>query len=237
MSPGKAASTITSQRACLLLHGFTGGPFEVKPLADHLASGGYACAMPTLPGHGDGPRRLEQVRRADWLRAAEAAAASMAERFGAFDLCGFSMGGMIAGYLANRYPVRRLVLLNAAVYYISPRRFLRNAVKQLQDGNWRQLAVKHDTPLGAIVEFSRLVRELKPELARIETPTLIAQGGLDEVVHPRSAAYIARKIKGRKEVIVLPNSRHMICLGPDAKQLFVQVERFLHEPMNASRAE
>ncbi|MCI3920337.1 alpha/beta fold hydrolase [Paenibacillus sp. TRM 82003] len=226
---GTKGTQTTATRACLLLHGFTGGPYEVKPLAEHLAACGYACAMPTLPGH-DGPlRSLHTVRRDAWLREAEAAAAAMTERFGSFDLVGFSMGGLIAGYLANRYPVRRLALLNTAVYYVSPGRFVRNAMKQLKEGNWRRLSAKHGTPLGAVVEFTRLVRELKPELARIKAPTLIAQGELDEVVHPRSASYIASKLKGKKEVVVLPNSQHMICLGPDSKQLFGQIERFFIE--------
>ena len=34
---------------------------------------------------------------------------------------GFSMGGLIAMYLALRYPIDKLVLLSAAAKYISPR--------------------------------------------------------------------------------------------------------------------
>jgi carboxylesterase len=213
-------------RACLLLHGFTGGPFEVKPLAEYLASRGYSCIVPTLPGHDAPLRMLHTVRRSEWLQAAEASATLLAARFGSFDLVGFSMGGLLAAHLANRYPVRRMALLNAAVFYISPVRFLRNVINQLREGRLRELRVKHDTPLGAVIEFTKLVRELKPEFARVTTPTLIAQGEQDEIVHPRSAAYIARKIKGNKEIAVFPNSRHMICLGPESQRLFSQVEHF-----------
>ena len=34
------------------------------------------------------------------------------------------MGGLLAAYLSVRYPVRRLILLNTAVIYVSPGRML-----------------------------------------------------------------------------------------------------------------
>src|SRR5580704_15003176 len=36
----------------LVLHGFTGSPFSMRPLADKLAEAGYAVELPRLPGHG-----------------------------------------------------------------------------------------------------------------------------------------------------------------------------------------
>ncbi|WP_199614890.1 alpha/beta hydrolase [Paenibacillus alkalitolerans] len=214
-------------RACLLLHGFTGGPHELEPLARHLSSLGWICSVPTLAGHGGPLRSLRDIHRSEWIATAAAAADSLQERFGTFDLVGFSMGGLIAAYLSNRYPVRKLVLLNAAVTYISPRRFVQNAVRQVRSGSAEQLRVKHETPVRSVFQFMQLVRELKPEIDGIRVPTLIVQGDLDEIVHPRSARYINNRIQGEKELAVFPNSRHMICLGQEAEELFLKVERFL----------
>src|SRR3546814_4504262 len=36
----------------LVLHGFTGTPVSMRPLADGLADAGFAVEMPRLPGHG-----------------------------------------------------------------------------------------------------------------------------------------------------------------------------------------
>jgi len=213
-------------RACLLLHGFTGGPFEVEPLARHLRACGWHCVAPTLPGHGEPLRELKNVRFADWLAAASAEAESLIARYGAIDVVGFSMGGLLAAYVANRYPVRRLALLNAAVYYISPMRFLRNAARQLRSDGLKGLRIKHETPPAAILEFAKLVRTLRPELARVAQPTFIAQSERDEIVHPRSAQYISRAVRGEKEAVSYPNSLHMICGGPDAGQLFIHIEQF-----------
>ncbi|HZG85292.1 alpha/beta hydrolase [Paenibacillus sp.] len=217
---------MSRNRACLLLHGFTGGPYEVEPLARHLRACGWHCVAPTLPGHGESLRALKNVRYADWLAAASAAAESLIARTGPIDVVGFSMGGLLAAHIANRYPVRRVALLNAAVYYISPMRFLRNAARQVRSDGWKGLRIKRETPPSAILEFAKLVRAVRPELYRVAQPTFIAQSEQDEIVHPRSAQYIYRAVRGEKEAVLYPNSLHMICGGPDAGLLFAHIERF-----------
>ncbi|WP_274364643.1 alpha/beta hydrolase [Paenibacillus thermotolerans] len=214
-------------RACLLIHGFTGGPYEVEPLAAHLALRGADCFTPTLAGHGGPLSELRGIPRQEWLASASAEAERIAERYGAFDCVGFSMGGLIAAYLANRYPVRKLVLLNAAVIYISPKRFLENAIEVIRNGHVEDMRIKSETPVKAVFEFMRLVRELKPEIGLVRAPTMIVQGDRDEIVHPKSAAYLDHHMNTEKELHIFPNSRHMICLGPEAKELFEKVERFL----------
>ncbi|XEC95654.1 alpha/beta hydrolase [Paenibacillus tarimensis] len=216
-----------NSRACLLLHGFTGGPFEVEPLARHLRLRGWTCLVPTLAGHGGHLEELRHTGREEWIASASAAADTLKEQYGEFDLIGFSMGGLIAAYLANRYPVRKLVLLNAAVIYFSPGRFVRNAAELIRSGKREQLRVKHETPIKAVIQFMRLVRELRPEIDHIHMPVFIAQGDCDEVVHPRSASYIYRRIRGEREMAMFPKSRHMICLGEEREALFLQVEKFL----------
>lgn len=214
-------------RACLLIHGFTGGPYEVEPLAAHLASRGADCFTPKLAGHGGPLSELRGVPRQEWLATAASEAERIAERYGQFDCVGFSMGGLIGAYLANRYPVRRLVLLNAAVIYISPKRFLENAIETIRAGNLEDMRKKSETPVKAVFEFMRLVRELKPEIGLVRVPTMIVQGDRDEIVHPKSADYLVQHMNTERELHIFPNSRHMICLGPESEELFVKVEQFL----------
>lgn len=217
-------------RVCLLLHGFSGGPYELMPLARHLERRGFLCEVPTLPGHGGKLRDLHRFRYTEWVRAAEKEAETLAAAHGSINVVGFSMGGLLAAHVANRFPVRRMALLNAAVYYVSPGRFLRNAVRLLRSGLRREmLREKRDMPLGAVVEFMKLVRALKPEFGRVAVPTFIAQGEQDEVVHPLSAQYIAQRVQGRKTVAKYPFSRHMICFEPDAPLLFRHIEQFFAE--------
>src|SRR5437763_11154588 len=58
---------------CLLLHGFTGTPQNVRPLADYLARRGLAVSVPRSAGHGTTVQDLDTTGPGDWLGTAEQA--------------------------------------------------------------------------------------------------------------------------------------------------------------------
>ena len=57
----------------LLVHGFTGSPYELHLLAAHLHAIGYSCLVPRLAGHHQSLATLAATGWADWLGSAEAA--------------------------------------------------------------------------------------------------------------------------------------------------------------------
>src|SRR5438045_6670771 len=87
--------------ACLLLHGLTGSPAEVRPVGEALAKAGFRAVGPLLPGHGTTPRDLMRVHRTDMLAAASDALRSLRGARRVF-LCGLSMGALIAVELCAR---------------------------------------------------------------------------------------------------------------------------------------
>ncbi|SDC45860.1 Esterase/lipase [Paenibacillus sp. UNCCL117] len=219
------------ERGCLLLHGFTGGPFEVEPLADYLHGLGYECRIPMLPGHDQELRELGRVSWRDWLDAAAGEAYEMSRQYETFDVVGFSMGGLLSAYVANRFPIRRLVLLNAAAIYVSPLLLIRDLAERMRLHDWEHWGRVKRVPLLATLQFMKLARYAKTrELGRVAVPTLIAQGRKDQIVHPRSARYIYNRLQGDKELIYFPQSRHMLCFEPDAPEVFRTVGRFLSLP-------
>ena len=56
----------------LVLHGFTGNPQSMRPLAQALAAAGFTVELPLLPGHGTSVEDLIPTRWEDWSGAAEA---------------------------------------------------------------------------------------------------------------------------------------------------------------------
>jgi len=216
--------------ACLLLHGFAGGPHELKPLSQALESAGFRTRLPVLPGHGGPLRQLAEATYEDWLRAAEQHAQEMLETCETFDVVGFSMGGLLAAYVANRFPVRRVVLLNAAVIYFSPGRFLRYAVDALKRRDFSHWKKSRETPLGASLQFVQLARSLRPEFSRITAPVLIVQGKLDPIVHPASAKWISRRVRGPGRIAWFARSRHMILQDVEAEDVIRAAVDFLQEP-------
>ncbi|ARF66847.1 hypothetical protein B7C51_02010 [Paenibacillus larvae subsp. pulvifaciens] len=117
------------QPPALLIHGFTGGTFELEPLSELLDERGIQAHLPEMPWSGERLVKRNKESWEDWLSEVTSYTNRFACEHSQFDLVGFSLGGMAAAYLANRFPVRRLVLVNAAVIYVSPVRFIIDSPK------------------------------------------------------------------------------------------------------------
>lgn len=216
-------------KVCLLLHGFTGGPYEVQPLADALETDGYRVLVPRLPGHDEQLDGLRTITHVDWIEAVDRYVEEALQQAESIDLVGFSMGGLLAAYAANRYRIRRLVLLSAAVVYVSPGRFTRSMLEMISRKEFSHLQRARQTPLRATWEFMRLAKRLRPEFNRIRVPTLIVQGEQDQIVHPVSARWIYRRVNAPKEMLMFPNSKHLVCQDSEADQIFHAVRQFLRQ--------
>src|SRR4051812_50156606 len=93
-------------RGVLCLHGFTGTPFEVRPLAEALAGHGFTVIAPALAGHCGTVEELARTRWPDWLASAEAGRDRLLARgHGARGgLAGISPVGHLEARLAGRPP-------------------------------------------------------------------------------------------------------------------------------------
>lgn len=104
---------------CLMIHGFTGGPDELAPLEDHLKQHtDWQIEVPVLPGHGK-HLDLHDVSHRKWIETAETTLKRLQQQHDTIYLIGFSMGGMIASYLAASYKIDKLVLLAAAGKFLA----------------------------------------------------------------------------------------------------------------------
>jgi carboxylesterase len=103
-------------KACLLVHGFTGGPDEMLGLGQHLAAAGHSVFGLRLPGHAGPPEELAAVRWADWLAAVHDGLAYLKARYDCVSLVGFSLGGALALLAAAAQPVERLVAIATPMY-------------------------------------------------------------------------------------------------------------------------
>src|SRR5699024_12565302 len=101
---------------------------------------------------------------------------------------GFSMGGMIAAYLAANYDVDKLVLLSTARKYVSFKylsAYIADAVGvgfkgKLDENEWYRHYKRKvtDVPLKTNLEFLKLVYRTKPILYEVSRPVFIAQESL-----------------------------------------------------------
>ncbi|MHA6253021.1 alpha/beta hydrolase [Oceanobacillus sp. CAU 1775] len=223
---------------CLLIHGYTGGPYEIGPLAEYLdEQTDWQIEVPTLPGHGK-ELDLKDVSFEDWIKAAENALEKLTKTYDTIYIVGFSMGGMIAAYLAAKYNVTKLVLLATAGKYLDFKQIrldihevIKDSVRGELENNMIYNHYKKklgQVPLKANFEFLKLVNFTRPYLKEIDAPVLIAHGQQDGVVPYKTAYYLDKEIHSEhKEIVLLDRSRHLLCLGDDKDTVNTMVYDFL----------
>ncbi len=225
---------------CLLIHGFTGGPYELGPLAEYLKEQtDWHIETPTLSGHGK-ELHLENTTYKDWITDAEDTLRQMAAKYDEIYIVGFSMGGMIAAYLAAKYNVNKLVLLATAGKYLDFKQIRADLHEVIRDGLKGELEnnkiYNHykkkfgQVPIKANIEFMKLINFTRPYLKDVDAPVLIAHGQQDSMVPYKTAYYLDKEIHSEyKELVLLDRSRLLLCLGDDKDTINLMVHDFLEK--------
>src|SRR5437867_4161013 len=97
---------------CLLVHGFTGTPAEMRPLGEALAKRGFPVHAVRLAGHGTSIDDLAGTRWPEWFASVEDGVAQLLATAPRLAVAGMSMGSLLALHLAATRPadVAALVL-------------------------------------------------------------------------------------------------------------------------------
>ncbi len=101
-------------RVVLLLHGLTASPMQCDALARSLHGRGDTVLVPRLPGHGARDRLTTQLRdlRGEHLLDAAREALAIARGLGvSVTVAGFSLGGLLAAWIAQHESVDHVVAI------------------------------------------------------------------------------------------------------------------------------
>jgi carboxylesterase len=239
--------------AALCLHGFTGTPYDVAPVAHALADAGFAVSAPLLAGHGQDAAALTASTWNDWVASAGAALdrIKVASDGGRVTLVGFSMGGLLALRLARTRPddVAALALLSVPLRlpdwqarilrgfghlpgFLKRRPFAslrKRGGSDVTDDRVRNAtpSLPH-MPLASLSELVALGDVVRRDLPFIAQPAFVAHGARDHTV-PRSAAFeLAGSLASPTvERLWLPRSGHLVILDVEHVELCAAVVRFL----------
>jgi carboxylesterase len=226
-------------KQCVLVHGFTGGPYEVAPLAEVLGREGFEIEVPILSGHGKGRSEMLRANREDWINSVEESCSKLftgpKDETGLRVLIGFSMGSLITAQLANAYSVDKLVMISPPLFYPNPKRLILDGLRLIFGTDqgakkyFKQYSAKfRNTPIRSTWEFRKLVEECSKCLPEINIPTLILQGELDQVVKPHSAMKVYEQIGSKdKEIHYFKQSRHLLVLDEEQEQVIDCIKRFV----------
>lgn len=101
------------KKALLMLHGFSSTPAVFRNLLPHL-SHYNAIIAPTLPGHGKTPHHFSSIKANEWLSYVENEFKQLSTEYETVDVLGLSLGGLLAGYLSQKFTINHLYLLAPA---------------------------------------------------------------------------------------------------------------------------
>jgi len=229
----------------IVIHGFTGNPVGVRPLAEALAERGYAVALPRLPGHGSHWRDMASTRYADWRGEVERVLDKLAARCQRVLLVGLSLGGTIALDVASSRrngPVAGVVAINATVLdrpgalarlapLLAP---LLPVVPAAMAG-----LVKNDiakpggdekaygwVPTRAANSLLAELPRIRSQLAAIRVPILVAYSPQDHSASPENSKVIPTLVNTEVVLLPLERSYHVATLDYDAELLEQRIAEF-----------
>jgi len=245
--PGCEPFSVSGGRdGVLVLHGFTGNPQSMRPLAEAIANAGYTVELPRLPGHGTTVEDMMTTGWADWSGAADAAYRELATRCDRVAVVGLSMGGGLTAFVAEEHPdVTALVFINALVK--PPVQEMRDGLKGLLDAGMEtmesigsdikkegsQEASYNATPLACAASLFDGIEKVWERLDTISVPTLILSSREDHVVSSDNSEDLARIVTGSVEHIWLEDSYHVATLDNDASLVDAHTVRFLDSIFSA----
>ena len=232
-------SSAGGSHGVLVLHGFTGNPQSMRPLAEAVAAAGFTVELPLLPGHGTAIEDMVPTRWADWCGAAETAYEALATRCDRVLVAGLSMGGTLACWLAERHPdIAGMAVVNPLVD--PPASDFRAALADLVaqgteviDGIGSDInkegvveAAYPGTPLSATLSLFDGVDAVHAALSAIHCPTLLLSSREDHVVPVVSGDVLERSVGGPVERVHLERSYHVATLDWDAPVIEERVVAF-----------
>ncbi len=222
----------------LVVHGFTGNPSSMRPLAERLAEAGFAVQLPRLPGHGTSWRQLQRTRWPDWVREARAALTILRAHTERQLVVGLSMGATIALHLLEtQTTLAGGVLINPAVDPADPRLRALPAVKWLVPslrGLGNDIAKPgadeqpyERVPLKALASLVELQRSVREHLDAVHQPLLVLTSAQDHVVDPAESRLVVERVASTDVThVTLERSYHVATLDYDADEIAERTIRF-----------
>jgi len=237
-----------SKPACLLIHGFTGTPKEMRWMGEYLNGQGYTSLGVRLAGHATVPKDMIASRWTDWTVSVEEAYSLLRGVTENIFLIGLSMGGVLSLLMSTRLaPQVRGVIAMSTLYKLphDPRlryvklisRFLPFMPKSKEAPGtgwfdkeaWKEHVAYPQNPVLSIGELNKLLGEMRAALPKVNVPVLLVHSKNDKYVLPENAALIDAALVNAsdKTTLYVTESGHVVTRDAARQQVFESAVEFI----------
>ncbi len=232
-----------NETVCILLHGFTGTPKEMRWLGDFLNKNSISVIAPRLPGHATSPEDMQRSTWGDWVSSIEDIYDLFKPQAERIFVVGLSMGGLLAGVSASYLKYDGLITISTPyefpqkdwrLPFLKQLSILQPKIKKEKD-NWHnpEAAIDHIDypyyPTKSIVELGSLISQFQKILPSLSLPSLHIHSKKDESVSFDHLEKIYRNNGSKnKEMFIVENSGHVVIREPDRFQVFQKILNFIN---------
>ncbi|MDD3392737.1 MAG: alpha/beta fold hydrolase [Bacilli bacterium] len=213
--------------AILFIHGFSATFSDNEYLINYLQKySEYDVLTFTLPGHDK--MIMTKVDYRKWIEYSEKEFNNLLDNYQKIYLIGHSMGGVIASYLASKYPskVAKLILIAPGFElgnysqvkddFIS----LIKRNKRYQTSGFEGLLTKIlRVPLPRIRQLKLLIDNYGQYIYKVKCPVLFIHGDIDNVVSYKKTIEVYNQIDNKKWLTIVRGERHKLFISDKKQQI------------------
>jgi carboxylesterase len=238
------------QTGCLLLHGFTATPYDMRFIGSRLHAGDLSVCAVRLPGHASSPEDMAAHSWSDWYAGARQGLSELKQSAARVFVVGQSMGALLALKLAAEHPdeVDGVCLLSTALvatarwmYWVAPAvpflmpllppaaRFVGKGHSDIADAAARAASPTYKrVAVRSIYELLQLQTHVRPLLSRIRQPALVIHSRQDHACSLENVAILQRELRGPMRSVILSDSYHVISVDVDKERAADEILAFVN---------
>lgn len=217
---------------CLIMHGFTGTPANMLPVANALIANGHTVNVPLLSGHGTTLRDMNAQSGKIWLNDALNAYDKLVDSgCKRIFLMGLSMGGLLMTLTAERRECAGLELMSTPFYM---QKYLLRAsrigafvpyVEVFSDPELHEKFMPYNQTYSGmatrkLADLRHMANSARRAVANIKCPLLLIQSRLDDKVDLKSVDFVERVYTGTsRRTIWMEKSPHGCTYGPQQDEV------------------
>jgi carboxylesterase len=235
-----------SKPACLLIHGFTGAPKEMRWMGESLHQRGYTCLGVRLAGHATRTEDMVRSRWTDWTASVEDGYHLLHGMSDNIFLIGLSMGGVLALLMSTRLDVKGVVAMatpsrlpkDYPVWFLRLNSLFvkyRPKTDEEPGSGWFDKTAYRDhvsypqNPIRSAAELKKLILAMCTSLPEVKVPVLLMHSKDETYISPESMERIYTGLTNASDrtKLYITGSGHVLTRDASREQVFKSAAEFI----------